>query len=53
GAKDLGFKAVEIDIRQTKDDVFVLFHDVNCQRLLGRNINLSEINHDELKKFHL
>jgi glycerophosphoryl diester phosphodiesterase len=53
GAKGLGFKAVEIDIRQTKDDVFVLFHDVNCQRLLGRNINLSEINYDELKKFHL
>ena len=39
-ARSLGFKAVEIDIRQTKDDVFVLFHDDNCKRLTGKNINL-------------
>jgi len=50
-AKSYGLNAVEIDIRQTKDGIFVLFHDVNCKKLTGRNIILSEINYKELKKY--
>lgn len=50
-ARSYGLTAVEIDIRQTKDDVFVLFHDVNCKRLLGETTDLSELNYRQLKQF--
>lgn len=52
-ARRYGLNAVEIDVRQTKDNVFVLFHDLNCQRLLGKNINLSDINYKDIKKYPL
>ena len=31
----LGYTGVELDIHETKDHVFVLFHDDTCKRLLG------------------
>ncbi|MFH1049909.1 MAG: glycerophosphodiester phosphodiesterase [bacterium] len=49
-ARRYGLIAVEIDIRQTKDDIFVLFHDVNCMRLLGKSISLSELNYRDVKQ---
>ncbi len=30
-----GYQGVEIDIHETSDNVFVLFHDDSCQRMLG------------------
>jgi hypothetical protein len=52
-AKDLGFCAVEIDLRQTKDNEFVLIHDVDCKRLLDTNVLVSEISYEQLKKISI
>src|SRR4051812_40769497 len=30
-----GFKATEVDIRRSADGQYIVFHDENCQRLLG------------------
>jgi glycerophosphoryl diester phosphodiesterase len=45
-----GFKAIETDIRLSKDDSLVIFHDDNCMRLLGINISLDSLSSGELKK---
>jgi glycerophosphoryl diester phosphodiesterase len=34
-AQSLGYTGVEVDVRETKDQVFVLIHDDSCRRLLG------------------
>ncbi len=34
-SKELGFRAIETDIRSTKDGTLVIFHDESCRRLLG------------------
>ncbi|MFC2130935.1 glycerophosphodiester phosphodiesterase [Bacteroidota bacterium] len=50
-ARELGFCAVEIDLRQTKDNEFVLIHDFNCKRLLDTNALVSGITLKQLKKY--
>jgi len=42
-AQRLGFLAVEIDVRKTKDNELVLFHDKSAQRLLGLDMEFSEL----------
>ena len=45
----LGFLAVEIDARKTKDGELVLFHDKTGRRLLGRNEPFNELTWDQVK----
>jgi hypothetical protein len=47
-ATAVGFKAVETDIYLSSDDVPVIFHDENCERLLGRTENVSQLTSAEL-----
>jgi glycerophosphoryl diester phosphodiesterase len=48
-AQRLGFLAVEIDTRKTKDGELVLFHDKTGRRLLGLNEPFNELTWDRVK----
>ncbi len=48
-AKELGFKAVEIDLRKTKDDTLFLFHDSDYSRLLGINKSVNDLTYNQIK----
>jgi glycerophosphoryl diester phosphodiesterase len=42
---------IELDIRLSKDQQIVVFHDNNLQRLCGRDMNVSELNYEQLKTY--
>ncbi len=44
------FPAIEIDIMETKDGVFVLSHDKNLKRLTGVDKNIYDLTYDELRE---
>ena len=48
-AEGLKFKALEIDISLTKDNVPVLFHDDDGKRLLGVDANINDLDYDLIK----
>lgn len=48
-----GFAAVEFDLRKTANGDFILFHDADCQRLLGKQQKINEITTGELRNFPL
>jgi glycerophosphoryl diester phosphodiesterase len=48
-----GFNAVETDIRYTKDNKLVVFHDENCERLLGITDTLKSLNFSQLRNHNL
>ena len=52
-AREDGFKAVEIDIKESKDGQFYLFHDRRSERLLGGKIDLSSSTLTELQQLPL
>ena len=51
-AIDYGY-SVEIDVRMTKDEKIVVFHDRNLKRLTGVNKNIDHISYEFLKKLKL
>jgi glycerophosphoryl diester phosphodiesterase len=48
-ARRVGFQAVEIDVRKTKDGELVLFHDRTARRMLGLEGKFSELTWDRVK----
>lgn len=52
-AKDLGFKFIELDIKQSIDNKFYLFHDRDSRRLFGTDISLNSSTLTELQQFPL
>ncbi len=40
----IGIGAIEIDIEQTGDNHLVIFHDSNCERLLGVDTSVRDVN---------
>jgi glycerophosphoryl diester phosphodiesterase len=52
----MGFKAIETDIRVTKDRQLIVFHDDSTSRLLGVNSKIEELEMQDLKdrflRFH-
>lgn len=46
----VGFKAIEADIRKTKDNQFVVFHDDDALRMLGLDVEVKNATVSELKK---
>jgi len=42
-AQRFGFRAVEIDVRKTKDSELALFHDRSARRMLGLDVQFSEL----------
>lgn len=45
--------AIELDIRVTKDDKWIVFHDNNLLRMTGSNIKVEDLNYHELKNYTL
>src|SRR5690554_1390491 len=41
--------AIELDIRVTKDNKWVVFHDKSLKRMAKEDINLSDLDYDDLK----
>lgn len=41
--------AIELDVRVTKDNTWVVFHDKNLLRMSNENIRLANLNYDDLK----
>lgn len=39
---------VECDVLMTKDKQIVILHDLNLQRLTGKNLEISETNYEDL-----
>ena len=45
--------AIELDVQLTKDNVLVVFHDENLERMTGINKNICEVTSMEIKEFSL
>jgi glycerophosphoryl diester phosphodiesterase len=52
-AKKMGFKGLEIDIRKSADNEFILFHDEDGRRLLGLDSRISDLTTGQLKSHFL
>lgn len=52
-AMKLGANGIEIDLQLTKDNVLVVFHDLNLSRLAGVNKLISDCTFDELSKIKI
>jgi hypothetical protein len=52
-ADSLNFPAIEIDIRQTADGFFILFHDESAQDLLNIHKTIEELNLNEIEKIQI
>ena len=52
-AIEAGFKAVEIDVRHTRDDVLVLMHDSTVDRTTDGRGPVDELSHNEITKLKL
>jgi glycerophosphoryl diester phosphodiesterase len=45
-AADLGVEWVELDVKLTRDQVPIIFHDDNLQRITGTNMNVADVDYD-------
>ncbi len=50
---DLGYRHIETDIRHTKDDKLVIFHDSDLKRICGLNLKIENLNYNELKEIKI
>lgn len=53
GAIACGAKTVEFDVRKTKDDVLVIFHDETLEKITGDNSTIADYTYEELMQFDL
>ncbi|MET1156401.1 glycerophosphodiester phosphodiesterase family protein [Arthrobacter sp.] len=44
-----GAKAIEVSVSATSDGVLVCHHDLNTERMTGRNLQISEVTYEELR----
>ncbi len=49
-AKQQGYAMVELDIRQSKDNVPIVFHDDNMKKACGIDKSINDLNADEIVK---
>jgi len=52
-AKLKGFTGLEIDIRKSSDNEFILFHDDDCSRLLGIENKIYDLSTSQIKERHV
>src|SRR6478752_6928823 len=48
-SESIGFRALEIDVRKTKDHRLVLFHDSSCKRKLGIDEDITDLDYEGIK----
>lgn len=48
-SKSQGLKMCELDVRLTRDNQVILFHDENTQRILGRDLKVADSSLQELR----
>lgn len=51
-AADAGI-AIELDVRLSRDNQLVVFHDANCKRMTGKNVKIADMTYEEIKKLSL
>lgn len=44
---------IELDIRLTKDNYLVVFHDISLKRLFNKNKNINDLTLNELREYKL
>lgn len=49
-ALDMGAKAIELDVHQTKDHKLVVIHDNDLKRVAGAKARIKDLTYDELQK---
>ncbi|HDJ33792.1 MAG TPA: glycerophosphodiester phosphodiesterase family protein [Bacteroidetes bacterium] len=49
----LGFHAVELDVRMTADSEIIIFHDPDGERLLGRDLEISDARAESIRSLPL
>lgn len=49
----IGFHALEIDVRKTRDHRLVLFHDKSCKRKLGIDEDITDLDYERVKDEYL
>jgi glycerophosphoryl diester phosphodiesterase len=52
-ARKKGFKGLEVDIRKTLDNEFILFHDARTNRLLGQDTLIAALPLDRILQYQL
>ncbi len=52
-AKDLGFNAIEIDVRRTGDGKYIVFHDETTDRMLGFSAKVDTTSLEKMKSVPL
>ena len=52
-AKELGFETIEVDIKQSSDGKFYLFHDRDSRRMFGEEIQLKQKTLAQIQQFPL
>ena len=50
---NLGYNHIETDVRHTKDNKLVIFHDADLKRLCKLDIKINDLEYRDLKKFNL
>ena len=46
---NLGYRHIETDVRHTKDNKLIIFHDPDLKRILGLDAKIENLNYEELK----
>ena len=49
---NLGYRHIETDVRHTKDNKLVIFHDPDLKRILGLDAKIENLNYDSLDYLH-
>ena len=50
---NLGYRHIETDVRHTKDNKLIIFHDPDLKRILGLDVKIENLNYEELKNIPL
>ena len=50
---NLGYRHIETDVRHTKDNKLIIFHDPDLKRILGLDTKIENLNYEELKNIKI